>query len=129
MKRWWHKEEHMPNVGYDSTFDLGTLSAAGAFPNIIDLGKTNANQFAVDIFAPAAAAGGPFTVTVYGGDTDSAQANPVGTRAFTAAELNSRELCQVAISPNGYRYIKVSVAASTFTAGTLSAILNTYIGK
>jgi hypothetical protein len=117
------------NVGYDSTFDLGALTAAGDFPNIIDLGKTNANHFAVDIFAPTAVVGGPFTITISGGDTSSAQTNVVGSKAFTAEELNGQELCQVAISPNKYRYLKVSAAATTWTAGKITAILNTYIGK
>jgi hypothetical protein len=117
------------NVGYDSTFDLGSLNAAGDFPNIINLGSTNADHFAVDIFAPVALAGGPVTITISGGDSSGAQANVVGSKAFTAAELNGRELCQVAISPNKYQYLKVTAAASTWTAGTISAILNTYIGK
>jgi hypothetical protein len=124
----------MANVGYDSSFDLGALTAPGDFPNIISLGKTNADHFAADVFAPAAVAGGPITVTVYGGDSDASQTNAVGSKAFTATELNGTELCQVAISPNKYQYLKVSAAAAgsgagQWTAGKISAILNTYIGK
>jgi hypothetical protein len=124
----------MANVGYDSTFDLGALTASGDFPNVINLGKTNANHFAVDVFAPVTVAGGPITITVSGGDTEAAQTNVVGSKAFTAAELNGTELCQVAISPNKYQYLKVSAAAATsgngqWTAGKIAAILSTYIGK
>ncbi|MDR2184992.1 MAG: hypothetical protein LBO80_04915 [Treponema sp.] len=119
----------MANVGYDSTFDFGELSAAGDFPNILNLGKTNADHFAVDVFAPVPVAGGPITITISGGNTETSQTNIVGSKAFTAAELNGAELCQVAISPNKYQYLKVSAAAASWTAGTLSAILNTYIGK
>ncbi|MDR2159859.1 MAG: hypothetical protein LBP23_07310 [Treponema sp.] len=124
----------MANVGYDSTFDFGALTAQGNFPNILNLGKTNANQFAVDIFAPVAVVGGPITITISGGDSAASQTNVVGSKAFTAEELNGTELCQVAISPNKYQYLKVSASAAasgpgSWTAGTISAILNTYIGK
>jgi hypothetical protein len=121
---------------YDATLDFGEadLASATAFPNVLDLGKTSANRMVVDILrgADAAAGGTVVAVTVQG--TADISGSPswtdVGRNAFTTAVLNGGGGCGVAVSPNGFRYLQVIFTKTgTFTAGTLRAQLNTYVGK
>jgi hypothetical protein len=136
----------MGNVNYDSSLDFGTVDLSGAdtaFPNILNLGPainglpnlggTDADRKKVDILSSADVAGGTaITVKVQGTDDDPAGVpawTDVGVNTVTLAELQAGK-GSVAVSPNAYRYLQVTLARSgTFTAGTLAAQLNTYTGK
>jgi hypothetical protein len=121
---------------YDSTLDFGeaALASAAAFPNILDLGKTSADRMVVDILRGSAAAAGGTVVAVTVQGTNDISGTPswtdVGKNTFTTAVLNGGGGCGVAVSPNGFRYLQVVLTKTgTFTAGTLKAQLNTYVGK
>jgi hypothetical protein len=120
---------------YDSTFDFGdaALASASAFPNILDLGKTGANRMVVDILrGPVAVAGGTVVAATVQGTSDISGTpawTDVGKNTFPLAKLNAGK-CGVAISPNNFRYLQVILTKTgTFTAGTLKAQLDTYVGK
>jgi hypothetical protein len=123
----------MGNVSYDASLDFGSaaLASASALPNVLDLGKTDADRMTVDVFALGAAGGTAVAVTVQG--TDDISGTPVwadvGKNTFTLAVLNAGP-ASVAISPNKFRYLQVALTKSgTFTAGTVQGQLNTYVGK
>ena len=123
----------MGNVSYDAQLDFGSAEAASAakLPNILDLGKTDADRMTVDLFAQGLAGGTAIAATVQG--TDDISGAPawtdVGKNTFTTAALNAAP-GRVAISPNPYRYLQVIFTKTgTFTAGTVQGRLNTYVGK
>jgi hypothetical protein len=124
----------MANVGYDSSFDFGVVAGEGDFPNILNLGGARIGRFTVDVYAkrdapetPIEAADGVL-VEIYGGDDEDADGGIIGARMCSAAELNGAGFVKTAISPSGWRYIRASVTGE-FTGGSLSAALNTFIGK
>jgi hypothetical protein len=121
----------MGNVSYDSSLDFGSVALASgtALPNILNLGKTSVNRMTVDLFAPDAAGGTAVAVTVQGSADGTGGWVDVGKNTFTLADLNAG-VCGVAISPNPYQYLQVTLTKTgTFTAGTISGQLNTYVGK
>lgn len=118
---------------YDSTLNFGSVDLTGsgdAFPNIINLGKTDADRMKADIYLSADAAGGTgLTVTAQGSADGSSNWTDVGKNTFTVAALLSGT-GEVSISRNGYQYLRLALAKTgTFTAGTAAAKLNTYLGK
>jgi hypothetical protein len=124
----------MGNVAYDSTLDFGSIALSGsdaAFPNVINLGKTDADRKEVDILSTADVAGGTsITLTVQGNTTNTTNGwAAVGINTFTLEELKAGKRA-VAISPNAYQFLRVAITKTgTFTAGTVAAQLNTYTGK
>jgi hypothetical protein len=118
---------------YDSTLDFGSVDLSGsvaAFPNIINLGKTDADRMKADIYLSNDAAGGTgLTVTAQGSADGSTGWTDVGKNTLTVANLLAGK-GEVAVSRNGYQYLRLSLAKTgTFTAGTTAAKLNTYLGK
>jgi hypothetical protein len=117
---------------YDDTLDLGSIDLSGAvliFPNTINLGKTEVNRKKIDILASANTAGGTGITATVQGSNDNATWTPVGANTFTAADL-IKGGCAVLISTNSYQLLRVSITKTgTFTAGTVAAQLNTYLGK
>jgi hypothetical protein len=133
----------MGNVMYDSSLDFGTVDLTGAdteFPNILDLGPkvnglpnlggTEVNRKTVDILASADTDGGTgITVAVQGSADGSTNWVDVGKNSITLEDLKAGK-GSVAVSPNGYPFLQVTIAkAGTFTAGSVAAQLNTYVGK
>jgi hypothetical protein len=124
----------MGNVSYDESLSFGTLSLVGSvveFPDIINLGKTDADRKTVDIFLGADPAGGTVVAVTVQGNVTNASTGwvAVGINTFAVADLKAGK-CAVAVSPNKYQFLKVTVAKTgTFTAGSLGAQLNTYTGK
>jgi hypothetical protein len=123
----------MVSFTYDKLNDFGYLAgplAAGSFPNIINLVDTKADRMTVDILADKNVAGGTsVTVLVQGCATESGTYATVGTNTFTRADL-LKGPCRIAISPNPYQYLKVSITVSgTFTGGGARALINSYYGK
>jgi hypothetical protein len=135
----------MANLIYDKLLSFGvlSLSAAGTFPDILNLGQaankndsffgakqTDANRMTVDVCCNGPAGGTGITVTVEG-SVDETFSSPVdvGKNTFTLAEMK-RGACKTAISPNTFQYLRVSVTATgSFTGGTAECFLNTYAGK
>jgi hypothetical protein len=123
----------MGNFIYDKLNDFGYLAgplAAGSFPNTINLVEAKADRMTVDILADKTVAGGTsVTVLVQGCATASGTYATIGTSAFSRADLLAGT-CSVAISPNPYQYLKVSITVSgTFTGGGARALINSYYGK
>ena len=122
----------MANFAYDKLHDFGNAALASdtAFPNVLDLKDTSVERMAVDVRVTAAAAGGTSVAIVIQG-----AATPAGTfetivtgKVIPLASLKG--LYQLTIPPTAHRALKVTITkVGTFTAGTLNAQLNTYIGK
>ncbi|MDR1306021.1 MAG: hypothetical protein LBK74_00415 [Treponema sp.] len=124
----------MPQFMYDAlnSFGSATLASDTAFPDTIDLGDADISRMTVDIKCPAAdAAGGTSIAVSVAGSNDSAFATTetIGSRTLTLAAVNKSD-ARIAINPNRYRYVKVTFTKTgTFTAGTVQAFINTYLGK
>jgi hypothetical protein len=123
----------MGNFIYDKLNDFGYLAgplAAGSFPNTLNLVDAKADRMTVDILADKTVAGGTsVTVLVQGCATESGTYATVGSNTFTLAQLLGGP-CSVAISPNPYQYLQVSIAVTgTFTGGGARALVNSYLGK
>ncbi|MDR0455759.1 MAG: hypothetical protein LBH20_03635 [Treponema sp.] len=112
---------------YDQLNSFGKLTAAGDFPNTIDLGEASIERMTVDLKMPkGAVTGGPLTATVKGSDSEGgAYSTIVQSGQITAAQLG--EGYGLPVPKTGYRFIKAEVAG-TFT-GTVEALINSYIGK
>ncbi len=123
------------NLIYDKLHDFGDVDLTGAnavFPNILNLGETSADRMTIDVRATAEAAGGTsVTISIQTADTPTAATwKTLSTHAVTPlAEINGK-VHRFAISPGASKCLRVGISkAGTFTAGTLNAQLNTYIGK
>jgi hypothetical protein len=123
----------MPQFMYDALNSFGSAALASdtEFPDTIDLGDARINRMTVDIKCPGDAAGGTsIAVSVVGAD-DSAFTTPetIGSRTIVLADLNKGG-ARIAINPNNRRYVKVTFTKTgTFTAGTVQAFINSYLGK
>jgi hypothetical protein len=117
---------------YDALNSFGNASLSGAgteFPDIINLGEAKADRMTVDILCDTAAGGTSLAVTVQGSATGSSGWADVGKNTVSLADLKAGK-GSVAISPNPYQYLKVVFTKTgTFTAGTVQARLNSYVGK
>jgi hypothetical protein len=128
----------MANLIYDKllSFGVATMAKDSVFPNVLDLGTgldgkagTKVDRMTCDILMTPDAAGGTGITAKVQGSNDKSTWVDLGTATFTAAQLKAGA-CQVAISPNDYRYIHVIFTkAGTYTAGTAECFLNTYAGK
>ncbi|GHV91616.1 hypothetical protein AGMMS50268_21190 [Spirochaetia bacterium] len=123
----------MPQFIYDALNSFGKLSgplASGSFPNIINLADAKADRMTVDVIADNTVAGGTsIKVTVQGCATEAGTYVDVGQNTFTLAQLKAGNT-RVAISPNPYQYLKVTITATgTFTGGGAEALINSYLGK
>jgi hypothetical protein len=122
----------MANVIYDKKHDFGTVStpATGTFPNILNLGETDAERMTVDFHSAALAGGTSLTFAVQGAATETGTYAAIVTgAAVTLADLNA-EVYRLPIPPTKFKFLKVALtAAGTFTGGTVQALLNTYVGK
>jgi hypothetical protein len=135
----------MPQFIYDKLNSFGQLDLSGsgtAFPDVLDLGGADISRMTVDIKIAGAApavSGAPtaagLTVSVEGSnDAAFASKEAVGQRLIPLAVLAAGE-GSVAVSPNRYRYVRVSVAKTftggtspAFSAGLVEAFVNSYLG-
>jgi hypothetical protein len=124
----------MPQFIYDALNSFGSAALASdtEFPDTIDLGDADISRMTVDIKCPAAGAAGGTSIAVsVAGADDSAFTAPetIGSRTIALAALNDGG-ARIAINPNRRRYVKVTFTKTgTFTAGTIQAFINTYLGK
>ncbi|MDR2662711.1 MAG: hypothetical protein LBC31_06910 [Treponema sp.] len=136
----------MPQFIYDKLNSFGQLDLSGsgtAFPDTMDLGDADISRMTVDIKivgAVPAVSGAPtaanLTVSVQGSNDSAFSATEVlGQRIIPLAVLAAGE-GRVAVSPNRYRYVRVTVAKTftggtspAFSAGLIEAFINTYLGK
>jgi hypothetical protein len=122
----------MANVIYDKKHDFGTVTtpATGAFPNILNLGETDAERMTVDFRCEGAAGGTSLTFAVQGSATEGGTYTAIVTgAAIPLADLGAG-VYQLPIPRTKFKFLKVALtAAGTFTGGTVQAILNTYVGK
>jgi hypothetical protein len=131
------------NLTYDQALSFGKLApiASGQFPDTLNLGKvdgesghypgkesTNADRLTVDICCDAPDGGTSITATVQGSADGSTGWTDVGKNTFTLEQLKAGP-CQTAVSPNTFKHLRVSVAATGAFTGSAQAFLNTYAGK
>lgn len=122
----------MANFAYDKLHDFGNAALASdtAFPNVLDLKDTSVERMAVDVRVTAAAAGGTSVAVVVQGAATPAGSfeNIVTGKVIPLASLKGSY--QLTIPPTTHKALKVAIVkVGTFTAGTLNAQLNTYVGK
>ena len=115
------------NFHYDALNDFGKLTAAGNFPNVINMGDATAERMAVDIKLPDGAITGSVTLSVQGADAeDGAYTTIVTGGAVAAADLNA-DGYGLPIPKTKYKFLRAAVSGG-FT-GTVQALINSYIGK
>jgi len=115
---------------YDKLNSFGKLTAAGDFPDTINLGEASIERMTVDIKLPTGAfTGGPVTVTVKGSDTESgAYTNIVQSGPVSADMIKANY--GLPVPKTAYKYIKTAISVTspaTFT-GTVEALINSYMG-
>ena len=115
------------NFGYDKLNSFGELTAAGDFPNAINLGEASIERMTVDLKLPKGAfSGGPVTLTIKGCDTESGTySNIVISGSVTAAMVDGGY--GLPVPKTSYKFIKAAIAG-TFT-GTVEALINSKLGK
>jgi len=133
----------MANLNYDAELSFGKLDplASGQFPDILNLGRkagsndhypgkdsTNADRMTVDVCCDSSAGGTSLAVTVQGSADGSTGWTDVGKNTFALDDIKAGP-CRTAVSPNKFRYLRVSVAAAGTFTGSAEAFLNTYTGK
>ena len=112
---------------YDKRNDFGTLTAAGDFPNVMNMGEASVERMSVDLKMPnGAVTGGPVTLSVKGSDTEGGTYTAIVTgSAVSAADLKNGY--GLPVPKTKFKFLKAAVAG-TFT-GTLQALINSYLGK
>jgi len=120
----------MGNFLYDKLNSFGKLTAAGDFPDTINLGEASIERMTVDLKLPTGEfSGGPVTVTVKGCDTaGGTYVNIVQSGPVSAAMIDAGY--GLPVPKTSFKFIKVAVSVTspaTFT-GTLEAIINSYVG-
>ena len=132
----------MANFGNDKALSFGKLAliATGNFPDVINLGKlpcgkdhypdnegTNVDRMVVEVYWDSPAGGTSVVINVQGSD-DNTNWNNVGTRT-TALPIMRHRPARVSVSPNEYKYLRVSLQCTGTFTGSAQAYLNTYTGK
>jgi hypothetical protein len=120
---------------YDKLNSFGQVDLSGSdteFPETLDLEDADISRMTVDIkTAGTVAAGGTGITVSVAGSNDSAfgTSETLGSRTVALADIN-KGTAKIAVSPNRYRYVKVTITKSgTFTAGVVEAFVNSYLGK
>ena len=112
---------------YDAFNSFGALSAAGDFPNTLNLGKATAERMTVDIKLPegsfTSAAG--VTFALKGSDTEGGDYTKIVESGTVTADMIN-EGYALPIPRTRYKFLKVSIAGDF--AGKVQAIINSYLG-
>ena len=118
----------MINFMYDKFNDFGNLSAAGDFPNTINMGEASAERMTVDLKLPegAVTSAAGVTLTIKGSDTENGSYAKIAESGTVTAAMIS-EGYGLPIPKTKYKFLRVAVSG-TFT-GKVQAIINTYLGK
>jgi hypothetical protein len=119
----------MGQFHYDKLIDFGKLTAAGMFPNIIDLGEAGIGGMTVDLKLPSGslASGGPVTLSILGSDAEAGTYAAVVTGGPVSRARLEGEGYGLPVPKGHPRFLKATLAG-TFT-GTVQAIINPYLGK
>lgn len=116
------------NFNYDKRNDFGILTAAGDFPNTINMDEASAERMTVDLKLPesslTSAAG--VTLTLKGSDTEGGTYSTI-VQSGTVTVAMIGEGYGLPIPKTKYKFLKVAIAG-TFT-GKVQAIINSYLGK
>jgi hypothetical protein len=118
----------MGQFQYDKLNDFGVVTAAGDFPNILDLGEASIERMTVDFKLPAGnlTASTAITLSLKECATETGTYTALATGpALTVAALNENGF-RLAVPPGHKRFLKAA-AAGTFS-GTIQAIVNPYLG-
>jgi hypothetical protein len=122
----------MANVIYDKLHDFGTVTppATGEFPNILNLGEASAERMTVDFHCANLEGGTDITFQIRGCDAESGSYMPIVVGGTIPMDELNAGVYQLPIPRTKFKFLKAYLtAAGNFTAGTVQAILNTYVGK
>jgi len=120
----------MSNIAfhYDAFNDFGTLSAAGDYPNTINMGEASAERMTVDLKLPegsiTSAAG--ITLTIKGCDSENGTyVHIVASGGITPEMINDGY--GLPIPKTKFKYLKAAIGGNF--DGKIQAIINSYLGK
>lgn len=106
----------------DLRLDFGTASD-GVFPNVIDLGKGNADSYEVSFTTPVAISSAT-TFSIKGGTAAGSVTNKIAETTVTSAPAGAK--ITVGIPRNhGYRYL----AVATSSTAAVNAAIDAYGGR
>lgn len=106
----------------DLMLDFGTATE-GVFPNVLDLGKGNADSYEVCFTTPVAISAAT-TFTVKGGAASGSVTNKIAETTVTSAPAGAK--ITVGIPRNhGYRYL----AVATSSTAAVNAAIDAYGGR
>ena len=134
----------MANLMYDQALSFGKIdsfsSASAGFPDIINLGRadgesghypgkefTGAGRLTVDVCCESVQAA-QMVVTVQGSADGASGWTDVGKNTFNTAQMKAGP-CQTAVSPSGFKFLRVALSVGGASGGSAQAFLNTYAGK
>jgi hypothetical protein len=116
----------MGQFHYDKLNSFGKLSAAGDFPDAINMGDASIERMAVDLKLPEGpVSGGPLTLAVKGSAAEGGpyeaivQSGPISAGRLAAGY-------GLPVPKTAFPFIKAAVSG-TF-AGTVEAVINAYLG-
>jgi len=115
------------NFLYDALNDFGKLTAAGDFPNILNMGEASLERMAVDLKLPLGAMAGSLTLSVKGSDAEDGTYETIVTGGTVSAATLFKDGYSLPVPKTKHKFIKASLSG-TFT-GTVRALVNSYLGK
>jgi hypothetical protein len=115
------------NFLYDALNDFGTLTAAGDFPNVINMGEASGERLTVDLKLPEGAlTSGSVTLSVKGSDAENGAYSAIVTGSAVSAADLARDGYRLPMPKTKFKYLKASISGA-FT-GTVQALINSYVG-
>ena len=114
------------NFIYDALNDFGKLTAAGDFPNVMNMGEASIERMTVDLKLPDGPVSGSVTLSVKGSDSEGGTYSEIVKGGQVSAATLNGEGYGLPVPKTNHKFLKASIAG-TFT-GTVQAIINSYIG-
>jgi len=120
----------MSNIAfhYDAFNDFGTLSAAGDYPNTINMGEASAERMTVDLKLPEGSitSADGVKLSVKGSDTESGAYETIVESGTVTPEMIN-DGYGLPIPKTKFKYLKAAIGGNF--DGKVQAIINSYLGK
>jgi hypothetical protein len=114
------------NFIYDALNDFGELSAAGDFPNVMNMSEASIERMTVDLKLPDGPISGKVSLSIMGSDSeDGTYEKIVESGSVSAATLNG-EGYGLPVPKTNHKFLKASIDGNFI--GSVQAIINSYIG-
>jgi carbon monoxide dehydrogenase subunit G len=115
---------------YDQLNDFGVLTAAGDFPNILDLGEAGIERMTVDLKLPAGpvTASTALTLSLKECDSETGTYTTLVTGPAAAVAVVNGGGYSLPV-PRGHKRFLKAALTGTISAGSVRALVNSYLGK